>query len=126
MTVLKSGGRVFGARLTNAEQKAIEIEARKAMAEYTRLHRRELQAMRLWVLHERFGFGLKRLREYHDIFDPAIEELARRYEMDETEDDDIWLCSQKLAEYGVDLEEWEKEEIGQNPGEKGRKNADHF
>ena len=108
MIIKKASGKVIGAHLTAAEKKAMNIEVQKQLSEYTRKHANEIDALFLWYLHEEFGFGIKRLRQVHDGFMPKIEELCNRYEMTE-EGDSIWLCTHKLKEYGVDIEEWNKE-----------------
>ena len=107
MIVLKHKGSVYGAKLTAAEKKAMDIEIEKQIAEYDRQHERELQATVLWVLMDQFRFGEKRLRRFFDSFNPALESLIHRYEMDQA--DEAWLCLQKLEEKGIDLEQWEKE-----------------
>lgn len=33
--------------------------------------------------------------------------LLKRYEMDDS--DTVWLCTHKLKEYGLDIEQWNKE-----------------
>lgn len=104
MIVKKAGGKVYGAVLSSAEQKALDIEIQKQIAENWRKHEIEVDAMILWTLHEVFGFGPKRLREFYDKSAVAFEDLARRYEMDDT--DQAWLCTHKLKEYGIDIEEW--------------------
>lgn len=73
----------------------------------TRKNCNEIDAIFLWYLHEEFGFGIKGLRQVHDGFMPRINALCERYEMSET-GDDVWLCTQKLKEIGVDIEEWNK------------------
>lgn len=108
MIVKKAGGKVFGAHLTVAEREALNIEIHKEFAEYTRKHSREIDALFLWFLHEEFGFGVDRLKRAFNRFAPCLEELCNRYEMT-SQGDDVWLCTQKLKEYGADLEEWEKE-----------------
>lgn len=45
MMVLKSGGRVVGGKLTNAEKKALDIELRKQLAEYTRKYEIEILSL---------------------------------------------------------------------------------
>jgi hypothetical protein len=47
------------------------------------------------------------LRDFYDAFGPEFEGLLTRYEMPVK--DGIWLCAQRLKEYGINLEEWEKE-----------------
>ena len=107
MRVKKYKGKVFGADLTAAEKKAMDIEIKRQLAEYERNHAIELEAIILWVLHEQLGFGEKRLRRFHDGFAPEIDALLKRYEMDDS--DTVWLCTHKLKEYGLDIEQWNKE-----------------
>ena len=82
MKVKKAGKRVFGAVMSAAEKKAMDMEIQRQLAEYDRKHIREIDALVLW-------------------------ELIRRYEMEQG--DDVWLCTYKLKEIGCDLEKWEKE-----------------
>lgn len=96
MYMKKAGGKVYGAHLTAAEKKAMDIEIRRQLAEYDLKHANELDAMILWHLHEEFGFGPKRLNE-----------LIKHYEM--TDSDMVWLCTYKLKQYGIDIEEWNKQ-----------------
>lgn len=92
MYTKKAGGKVYGAHLTAAEKKAMDIEIRRQLAEYDLKHANELDAMILWHLHEEFGFGPKRLKQFYDTFS-----------------DMVWLCTYKLKQYGIDIEEWNKQ-----------------
>lgn len=108
MVVLKTAGKIIGAKLSNAERTALLIEIKKELAEHNRKNVNELDAIVLWFLHEEFGFGLDRLKKAHQAFVPRLQELCDRYEM--TDDGDTaWLCTHKLKEYGCDIEEWNKE-----------------
>ncbi len=98
---------MYGAVLTAAEKKAMDLEIQRELAEYDRKHIAEIDATILWVLHEQFGFGAQRLRTYYDAFHDRIKELVSRYEMEAQ--DDIWLCTQMLKRIGVDVEAWHKE-----------------
>lgn len=104
MRVKKAGGRVFGAELTAAEKKAMDMEIKRQLAEYDRKHAIEIKAITLWVLHEQLGFGEKRLKRFHDGFDAEVKALLERYQMDA--EDDVWLCTRKLKEAGIDIEKW--------------------
>lgn len=108
MIVKKVGKIVLGADLTREEQEAIEIEIRKQLADYARKHANEMDALILWHLHEQYGFGPKRLKEFHHSFAPAVNALCERYEMTDV-GDEIWLATRQLLEYGVDIAEWNKE-----------------
>lgn len=107
MHVKKSKGKVYGASLTAAEKKAMDIEIKRQLAEYERQHQLELDAIILWVLHNQLGFGPTRLKRFYDEFGPAVEELLRYYEMGE--EDQSWLCTRKLKDYGINIEKWQKE-----------------
>lgn len=103
----KAGKKVYGAHLTAAEKKAMDIEIRRQLAEYDLKHANELDAMILWHLHEEFGFGPKRLKQFYDTFAVRLDELVKYYEM--TDSDMVWLCTYKLKQYGIDIEEWNKQ-----------------
>ena len=107
MRVKKAGGRIFGGTMSAAEKKAMDLEIQRQLAEYDRKHLVEIDAMSLCVLHERFGFGPNRLRQYYDSFRACTNELVERYQMDTG--DDVWLCTQMLKRIGVDVEQWHKE-----------------
>lgn len=84
------------------------MEIQRQCAEFDKKNAREIDAMVLWVLHEVFGFGPERLHRFYQTFNGQVEDLARRYQM--TDDgDEVWLCTYKLREYGIDLEKWEQE-----------------
>lgn len=85
----------------------MEQEVRSQLAEWSRNHMTEIDAMFLWFMHEEFGFGLKRLRRVYYGFRPYMEALAKRYELNGS--DTPFLCTEKLMNYGVDLEKWDKE-----------------
>lgn len=82
-------------------------EIRRQLAEYDLKHANELDAMILWHLHEEFGFGPKRLKQFYDTFAVRLDELIKHYEM--TDSDMVWLCTYKLKQYGIDIEEWNKQ-----------------
>lgn len=103
----KYGKTIFRVKLNAAEQKALDDEIKKSFESFDRAHWNEIDAMILWVLHSVCGWGPKRLREFYDAFGPEFEKLLKRYEMDATEG--MWLCTQQLKEYGVDLDEWDRE-----------------
>ncbi len=82
----------------------MNIEIQKQLAEYDKRHNLEIDAMILWQLHEQFGFGAKRLKQFYDAFAISMNALIKRYEMDDS--DQIWLCTYMLKKYGIDIEEW--------------------
>jgi hypothetical protein len=107
MVVKKFKGKVIGAELTADERKAIDIEIRKQLAEMDRKNSCEFDAMVLYILHKEFGFGPKRLKQFYDNFTEGLKNMLERYEMDES--DQVWLCTYKLKQIGVDVEKWHNE-----------------
>lgn len=107
MRVKKAGGKVYGADFTAAEHKAMNLEIERQLAEYSRKHANEIDAIILWQLHMQYGFGEKRLRRFYDRFKAEYFDLIKRYEMDEG--DNIWLNTYKLKEIGVDIESWNRD-----------------
>lgn len=106
MIVKKSGGRVFGAELTAAERKAMELEINRQLAESDRKHTNDFDAMVLYVLHQHLGFGKKRLRRFYEAFSVEHNKLIEHYEMP---DSGAWLADMKLKEIGVDVAAWNRE-----------------
>ena len=107
MRVKKTGGKVYGATLTDAEKKAINMEIRRQLAEMVKNNMEAVDAGVLEVLMTEFDFGKKRLRRFHDTFDEQITALVHRYEIDS--DYDVWLCTEMLKRRGIDINQWNKE-----------------
>ena len=104
MLVKKAGGKVYGATFTAAEKRAMDMEIKRQLAEYTRKYEADLNATILYVLHEQLGFGEQRLRKFFDRFSVEIDALVKYYKMDD--EDAEWLCTRKLLDMGIDVEKW--------------------
>lgn len=104
MRIKKAFGQIIGADFTKAEQKAMDMEIRRQLAEYDEKNTTEIDAIVLWVLMSEYGFGEKRLRQFHDRFAPALRRLVEYYRMDT--EDMPWLCTQKLLDKGIDVRAW--------------------
>ena len=109
MRIKKSGGKIFGAELTAAEKKAMDVEIRRELDEYNRQNINEIDAMILWHLHEDFGFGKKRLLRFYKTFSERIKELSEKYLAEETRMP--WMYQYRLKNYGIDIEELNKNSI---------------
>lgn len=107
-TFKKVGGHIYGVQFSKKEQDAIDQEIQRQCAEYDRKNEDEIDAIVLWLLHEKFGFGMKRLRRFYDLFRSEFTALYERYEM--KAEDGVWLCTYKLKNYGLDIEQWNKED----------------
>lgn len=107
MVVKKIAGKVYGADLNTAERQALQIEIRKEIAAENDANVNEVDAIILYILHTEFGFGEKRLRQFHNQFFQAMKELKERYELPES--DNPWLCTKKLLDDGIDIKKWNEE-----------------
>ena len=115
MRVKKAGGKVFGAVLTAAEKKAMEMEINRQIVEADRRYADDIDAMVLYTLHAHLGFGMKRLRKFHDAFSAEHDRRIQYYQMP---DDYTWLCKEMLKRIGVDVEAWNRERRESNEAEK--------
>lgn len=100
MRIKKAGGKVFGAALTAAEKKAMDMEINRQIVEADRRYADDIDAMVLYTLHVHLGFGKKRLRKFYDAFSAEHDRLIQYYQMP----DDY-----TLKRIGVDVEAWNKE-----------------
>ncbi len=107
MRVRKYNGKVYGADLTAAERKAMDIEIKRQIVEFDKKYAADMDALVLYILHTHLGFGKKRLRKFWEAFRKGHTELIEHYDMP---DDNAWLCKRFLLEIGVDIDEWEKDE----------------
>lgn len=107
MQIKKSGGKVFGANLTAAERKAMNMEISRQLAEYSSKYELEIESMVLLMLREEFSFGEDRLKRAHKALTDGIDELVKRYQMED--EDAAWLCTYKLKEQGFDISKWNKD-----------------
>lgn len=107
MQIKKAGGKVYGAILTTAEKKAMDMEIKRQLAEMDKKNMEEVDAVVLYVLMTEFGFGEKRLRRFHNAFGEQITALVNRYQLDSG--DDAWLCTEMLKRHGIDINQWNKE-----------------
>lgn len=109
MRIKKHKGKVFGAELTAAEKKAIDIEIDRQIAEKDAQYAVDIDAMVLYTLMAHYGWKKKRLKRFWDAFIVEHKELRERYQMNEPGDNE-WLAHQKLKAIGVDVHQWYKEE----------------
>ena len=106
MNIKKHRGHVYGAVLSKAEQKAMEIEINRQIVESEKKHMDDIDIIVLYVLHTRFGFGKSRLRKFYDAFREEYQSLVDYYQMP---DDSEWLAEYKLKADGIDVREWNRE-----------------
>ena len=107
----KNKGKIFGVDFSKSERRAMEKEFAKEFAEFDRKHAKEIDSLVLQVLRDEFGFGPTRMKRFYMAFMPAMQELLKRYELEDG--DQVWLCTHMVNEYlsrhNTSLDEWEKE-----------------
>lgn len=111
MHVLKAGGSVYGASLSAAERKALDIEVKKMLSRDLVDHANEVDAIILYVLGRDFGFGPVRMRRLWERVHEEYQELCSRYDMTPQTEEGCWIVQKKLLEEkGVDIAAWNKEQ----------------
>lgn len=109
MRVKKYGGKVFGAELTAAERKAMDIEINRQLVERDKQYAADIDAMVLYTLMAHYGWKKKRLRRFWKAFIEEHKALREFYQMDEPGDNE-WLAHRMLKDIGVDIQQWYQED----------------
>lgn len=110
MRVKKVGSKVFGANLTTAERKAMELEINRQIVKADKEYINSIDILVLYVLHRHLGFGKQRLRRFYEAFTAEHKKLIAHYEL--PDEDNVWLADQKLKAIGVDVAAWNAEREG--------------
>lgn len=93
---------------TSAQKRALK---RQVSIEFNKLldgFIRDVNIQIYYVLHFEKGYGEKRLRDFAVTFNRVMNDLVKKYEMDEK--DKTFLCELKLKQDGIDVDELLKEE----------------
>lgn len=109
MRVRSFKGKVFGADLTAAEKKAMDIEISRQLVERDKQYAADIDAMVLYTLMAHYGWKEKRLKEFWKAFLAEHKALREHYLMDEPGDNE-WLAHRKLKDIGVDVRQWYEED----------------
>lgn len=107
MVVKKSGGKAYGVTLTAAEQRALDAEINRRLAERTKRHTLEIEARVIRQVKRHTDWDEGRLKRFYDDFDDDINDLVKHYEL--SDDDASWLCTRELKLEGIDIEKWSEE-----------------
>lgn len=107
MEFMRSGKYIYDVKLNAKEQKAFDMFSRRRLAEHTRQHELEIEAIVIRQLRRLTGWGGIKLKRFYMDFGPDLMRLCDHYEMEEVEAP--WLCLQELKREGFDIEEWHRE-----------------
>lgn len=94
--------------VTNEQRRTIRREVNKAILKADREYSGNFAAGVLWALHTIFGFGPVRLRRMWVEYRKLHDQLREYYEL-EDDQDTCFVCRQRLNDYGIDIDEWERE-----------------
>lgn len=106
--VKKFNGRVYGAHLTSAEQRAMDMEINRQLVEKDLQYQEDLDALILYALMRHKGWKKIRLHNFWKDFIVMHKELRDFYQMDKPGDAE-WFAHRALKEIGVDIHQWYKE-----------------
>lgn len=107
MEFMRSGKYIYDVKLNAKEQKAFDMFSRRRLAEHTRQHELEIEAIVIRELRRLTGWGETRLKRFYMDFGPDLMKLCDHYEMEEVEAP--WLCLNELKKEGFDIEAWHRE-----------------
>lgn len=107
MEFKRSGKYIYDVELNAKEQKAFDMFSRRRLAEHTRQHELEIEAIVIRELRRLTGWGGTRLKRFYMDFGPDLMKLCDHYEMEEVEAP--WLCTNELKKEGFDIEAWHRE-----------------
>lgn len=90
-------------KLTNAEMKALDGSIRKQIASNVSKLECYIEATVLWRMHVKYGMGVKRLEDFLEDFQPALQELKAFYEVEGQEETEL-ACFYNLKSIGFDTD----------------------
>ena len=105
----KFKGKPYGAELTAAERRAMNIEINRQIVVKDEQYQENLDALILYVLMVKRGWKKKRLHDFWKDFIVVHKELRDFYQMDKAGDAE-WFCHRELKKIGVDVHQWYEEE----------------
>ena len=105
----KLKGIIYGVQFSAAEQRALDKEIDRQIAERDEKYAPDLDAFILYVLMVKRGWKKKRLHDFWKDFIVVHKELRDFYQMDKAGDAE-WFCHRELKKIGVDVRQWYKEE----------------
>ena len=98
--------RIRNEKPTAAQLKALEQECVRIFDKHLETYNKESVLKILHILHFKFGFGQKRLKQFSDYFEEMQIKTIEKYMVEEREVPDI--CEIQLRESGINLEEFLK------------------
>lgn len=108
--------------ITKEEKRLMDAEIRKQCVEICNKFEVDYDTVMIYILHFYYGFGLKRIKEFHKTLIKERNELKEFYRADEKDCDiHFFAMRQKLKAEGIDVEAI-REELMKGGMENGKEN----
>lgn len=106
MNFHKCNGQIYKVELTAKEQKAMDAEINRQLIEKHSEFTDDVDYMVMRILHKHFGFGLTRLKRFHEAFIADNDALVKHYEMTDV---GAYIARRDMNAIGCNIEEWNRE-----------------
>lgn len=91
--------------ITKEEKRLRDAEIRKQCVEICNKFEVDYDTVMIYILHYYYGFGLKRIKEFHKTLIQERNELKEFYRADDKDPDiHFYAMRQKLKSEGIDVE----------------------
>ena len=90
---------------SESQKSAMKLEIQRQLMESTDKYLSEIDAMILWTLHSRYGFGPRRLKQFYDAVQSEHKKLKEFYQTNP----DGWLYTHLLKNVGIDIEKFKED-----------------
>lgn len=102
----KCNGQIYKVELTPKEQKAMDAEINRQLLEKHSRFVDDVDYMVMRILHNEFGFGPTRLKQFYEAFIADNDALVKHYEMADMGE---YIARKEMNAIGVNIEKWNNE-----------------
>ena len=106
MVFKKFRGQIFDVDLNAKERQVLNQKVNEMLIMRHGEFADDVDYMILYILHNRFGFGLRRMRQFYEAFITENDKLIKHYEMP---DAGVYIARQEMNAIGCDFEKWNNE-----------------
>ena len=102
----KFRGQIFDVELNPKEREVLNQKVNEMLVKRHGEFADDVDYMILYILHNQFGFGHKRMRQFYEAFIAENDKLIKHYEMP---DAGVYIARKEMNAIGVDFEKWNNE-----------------
>lgn len=102
----KFRGQIFDVELNPKEREVLNQKVNEMLVKRHGEFADDVDYMILYILHNQFGFGLKRMRQFYEASIAENDKLIKHYEMS---DAGVYIARKEMNAVGVDFEKWNNE-----------------